>query len=145
MPVVKGSITIDRPIQDVFEFIADQAKTTQWCLALAECELTTDGELAEGSERVVARKMLGMSFKWTYDCESFKPPTHIAWRSVGGRLPMLDYYDLTEQGDSTLVEHTADIEKMGVLRLLQPIMRRKGEKDLNKDLVALKALMEPAS
>lgn len=144
MPVVKGSIVVDRPIQEVFDLIVDQSKTMQWCLALTECALTTEGELGSGSERVVARKFLGMSMRWTYTCEAFESPTHIAWRSTSGRPPMLDYYDLTEQSGSTHVEHTVDIESMGILRPIQPLMQRRGKKDLLKDLDALKALMESA-
>ncbi|MBT5859712.1 MAG: hypothetical protein HOH89_01005 [Alphaproteobacteria bacterium] len=135
---------VEHPIDTVFDLIADQTKTTQWCLALTECKLTTDGAIDQGSKRVVSRKFLGVKLDWEFDLDAFERPRVMTWSTKKGKAPMVDTYTLEEAGSGTRIRHFIDTQPTGLLALLGPIAKAKGTEDMAKDLAALEGLLDAA-
>lgn len=56
---VEDSIVINRPIGEVFAFVADQTNAPRWQNGLEQVRRTTDGPPGVGTKHVVVRKFLG--------------------------------------------------------------------------------------
>ena len=133
---------IKHPVETVFDLIADQAKTNQWCLALTECRLTADDPISTGSKRVVARKFLGMKMEWEFDLDAFDRPRTLTWSTDKGTMPTVETYVLEESEGGTQVRHTIDTQLKGLMAWLAPLAAAKGRKDMAKDLEALEGLLD---
>ena len=142
MVKVVASQQVNAPVETVFDFVADQRQMTTWCLALTQCDLTSEGPVGTGATRIVARKALGMYFDWDWVCDVYDRPQKIVWRTVSGRVPMIDTYEVAPGENGTQVTHTVDTKVPGLLRMLQPLVVRRGKKDMRSDLNELKRILE---
>ena len=50
MPDIKGTIEIDRPVEAVWEYVAEPKNSMQWESGVEEMELTTEGPVRVGSK-----------------------------------------------------------------------------------------------
>ncbi len=78
MPRSGSSQFINRPIDEVFSYVAHQTKTTSWCLGMAVCRLTTNGEINNGAKRHVQVKSSLGAFAWDFDLVEYIPNEVIA-------------------------------------------------------------------
>ena len=56
---VEQSITINRPVKEVFAFVADQRNAPRWQSGLLEVRRTTEGTLGVGTKHRFVRKFVG--------------------------------------------------------------------------------------
>ncbi|HET9589412.1 MAG TPA: SRPBCC family protein, partial [Anaerolineales bacterium] len=56
---VEHSVIIERPVPEVFAFVADPANNTKWQEGLVESHLDSPGPMGVGSQVVDVRKFIG--------------------------------------------------------------------------------------
>lgn len=76
---VTHTVTINRPIEDVYRFWRDFQNLPQFMHHLESVEV-----LEQGRSRWKARAPVGMSVRWEAELTEDKPNELIAWRSVAG-------------------------------------------------------------
>lgn len=136
---------IERPVEDVFEYVAEQRNYTSWCPKLTRCELTSDGQMGLGASKIVSRKALGLSFDWEFTCDEYDPPTRMVWHCDNDpRISIVDILEFEQLPDDagTRVVHHADFQLLGPYKLLKPLAIRRARKDLAGDLANLKEILE---
>jgi uncharacterized protein YndB with AHSA1/START domain len=116
--------TIDRPISDVFERLADLAGYRQWMRRTGlfrKARQTSDGPLAVGTAYLDATRMGTFRGEVT----DYAPPTRIAFRETlrwfgSDLMEARPEYTLEADGNKTLVHHVAEGELFGIMRLMKP-------------------------
>jgi len=74
-----GSSVIDRPIDDVFAFVADGTNDPKFSPRVQEIRKTTDGPIGVGTVFESTVKDAGMTTKRTFELTAFERPTKIRW------------------------------------------------------------------
>lgn len=143
MATVELTITIDRPVEDVFRVLSDPATTPRWSVNAIEEHVTTAGPVGVGSRRrTTARRFGGGTTQNEIEVTAFEPNRRIAMRSIESPVPFNTAYTLTPIGSGTRVGWDWDFELKGGLRLLGPVLRGLFARSFRADLARLKSMME---
>jgi uncharacterized membrane protein len=143
---VETSATIDRPVVDVANYVADIEKMTEWTDMTASRRLT-DGPTRDGTKAYAEVAVGPLKLGWTYEIQDVDPTGGFAFKTITrNALGMDGSVRLAPTGPAaTKVDYHVDIHTRGVLRLLEPLLR--GEMAANEagELGRLKARLEGAA
>lgn len=98
-----ATVVIDRPIEEVFAFLADGENDRKFSARVLEIAKTTDGPPGVGTVYASTVKDAGVKFKRKFELTEFEPPTKIRWAEVstGPVVTPEGGYDLAPSGDAT--------------------------------------------
>jgi Polyketide cyclase / dehydrase and lipid transport len=140
--LVQGDIVINRPIDEVFDFVADERNEPKYNPQMTRAEMVTHGPIGVGTKFHVTTTGVGRAADMTIEYTEFDRPrrlgsaTHISNMDINGTLVF------EAQGRSTKMEWLWNIEPRGFLKLLGPIVRRMGERQESAIWTGLKKVME---
>ncbi len=69
MAINSVSTNINAPVEEVFDYVADQRVYTDWCPGVSSCEMTSAGEVGVGATRNMKMRTTGFSFDWDWLCD----------------------------------------------------------------------------
>jgi uncharacterized protein YndB with AHSA1/START domain len=137
------SVTILRPVADVFAVLTDVGNAAKWSSALEE-ELLTPGPLAVGSRRrAVVPGFAGRTTENEMELTELVPDRRLAMRGVAGfpfAVRIVAELDPAEGGAS--LRWTTWLEPGGIAKLLGPLIAASYKRSFAKDLARLKSMME---
>jgi carbon monoxide dehydrogenase subunit G len=136
------SVFINRPQQEVFDFMTDLANDSKWQSGVELSEWTSDGPPAIGSTHKVIRNMLGRNMEVTMDVTSWDPPNQWGNKSNGGPVPFEGTQKFESKDRGTLVTFTAQAELGGFFKLAEGLVGKQLEKQMETDSAKLKKLLE---
>lgn len=146
MPIhyeVQGEI--DRPIEDVFDYITDVSHDPEWIGSVSSVKPPESG-MAEG---VTWTRTVDAPFGSTeivLECTEFERPTRFSYQAqqgmMGGRLRNALVTELSATNGRTAVTAAPTIEVSGVLRLLSPLVKRMTQSETTDTLQNLQAELE---
>src|SRR4051794_29265892 len=127
----EGSAVIDRPIEEVFAFLADGLNDKKFSPRVLEIAKTTDGPPAVGTVYASTVKDAGMKTTREFELTEFDPPTKIRWTERSKNMITVrgGGYDLRDWGDGTQVRVFNEFEGHGFGKLLMPLALRSARKD----------------
>ena len=142
---ITASIEISRPPQDVFDYVADLKRQTEWQASLVDVELETEGPTRVGTRAVDTRKVpMGGKQKFPFEITEHDPPNRTSFAVTGG--PVRPHGTVTftplEGGKRTRVDFTMEFVRHGIGKLLVPLANRDARKMVPADLAALKQRLE---
>ena len=126
MPATEESVVISRPIQEVFDFLADFEN-----LSAFDAFVTASGQVGDGPPGLGTRgrgtsRYMGQQFDWIVEFTEFEPPRRMVSRSVEGKRDVTATFTLEPAGDGTRVTERIETAAMGGLlgRLPDPLVNR---------------------
>jgi uncharacterized membrane protein len=137
---VEESVTIDRPVEEVFAYLADIEK--QWVSSLLESTKNSDEPTGEGTKYRQRAKILGRRFESTNEITAYQPPHVYEFQATSGPMHVRMRFTLISDGLETRVLQVAEGESGGFFRLADPIIARTLRKQLQADLETLKTMLE---
>ena len=143
MAAVTMSITIGRPVEDVFGVLTRVELASQWSSAISE-ELLTPGPMRVGSRRrAVVPGLAGRTSENVMELTELEPSRRLAMRAVSGLpFPFRIAIELAPRGAATDLQWTAFLEPTGLLQPAGPLLAAVYRRLFAKDLRRLKAMME---
>jgi uncharacterized membrane protein len=145
MPSAKRSITINRPIEDVFAYVAKGENGLKWrsgVLALTHAS----GEGVGSIYRQSVKGPMGRRIAADYEITAYQAPTHIAYKAIKGPVRPTGEYRMEKAGEGkTKVAFSLDAQ-LGFLKRL--LMGRAVQGSMNAEMRALdklKKVLESAS
>ncbi len=140
----EGTAHIDRPIEEVFAFLADGENDPKFSPRVLEIAKTTDGPPGVGTTYESTVKDAGMKTKRVFKLTRFDPPNGIAWTEVSKNLVTAPEggYELAADGDGTRLGVHNELEGHGVGKLLLPLALRAARKDADAFAERIKAAVE---
>ena len=141
--VVSLSVTILRPVGDVFAVLTDLGNAARWSSALEE-QLITPGPLRVGSRRrAVVPTIAGRTMENEMELTELVPDRLLAMRGVAGfPFPVRILAELEPANGGTLLRWTTYLEPGGIAKLLGPVLGASYKRSFAKDLAKLKSMME---
>jgi uncharacterized protein YndB with AHSA1/START domain len=119
------SVTINRPPQAVFDYLADGTHNRDWRTAVVEIRRTTDTQGEGASYRQVLTGPGGRRIDGDYRVTVFDPPRRLEFLVTAGPARPAGVFELTENPDqSTRVRFALDITPAGLMKLMTPMIRK---------------------
>ena len=119
MPRWEAGGTIERPADEVFDFVADCRNELAWNPRAVEIEKLSDGPIGLGT-RFRGRYRGGMTLE--IEVVEYDRPHRIAWEVDGRRLRMRPVITVNPHAKGTHVAMAADVTASGAMRLLLPLL-----------------------
>ena len=121
------TITIERPIEAVFDFLADGENDKRFSKRIIEIAKTTDGPPGAGTIYTSTARDFGRTATHEFEITAFERPTRIRWRELSKGPVVLSEggYELREQGAGTELTFHGDLEGHGVGRLILGFVSRR--------------------
>jgi carbon monoxide dehydrogenase subunit G len=82
----EASVEIDRPIEEVFVFLADGTNDAKFSPRVQKMEKRTDGPTGEGTVYVSTVKDAGMTTRREFRISAFEVPKKIRWAELSKNL-----------------------------------------------------------
>jgi carbon monoxide dehydrogenase subunit G len=97
-----GSAVIDRPIDEVFAFLADGTNDPKFSPRVQAIRKTTDGPVAVGTVFESTVKDAGMTTKRKFELTELMAPTRMRWSELSKNMITVPVggYDLEKLGDA---------------------------------------------
>lgn len=144
----EATIHVDRPPEEVFDFVANAANNPRWRSSVVRTEWLDDGPMRVGRRGRQSARLFGR--EWTVEAEvvEWDPPRGAAWRAIQGPVSVRSWIRVEPDGTGSRVSGGADGGFTGPIgglltRLAVPRMIRQAEVDLEKLRKHLEAAPSP--
>ena len=117
MPSASSTITIDRPIADVFAFVADGLNAPTWRSGILDIAHAS-GDGLGAVYRQGVKGPGGRRIAADYEITAWEPPTRLAFKAIAGPVRPTGEYRLAEAGGGTAVTFSLDAQLGGLQKLL---------------------------
>lgn len=136
------SITINRPIEEVFAYVTDTSNDPAWHTDILDVRKTTDGPIGLGTKWHVGFKpAMGVS-EGEMEVAAFEPNRKEVMRGVMGPMQPTLTYLVEPAGAGTRFTRRVQIKVSGMMKLMEPLMRLMTPRGNAKFLANLKRVLE---
>lgn len=139
---------IERPVEEVFAFIADAENDPRWCPSVKEIERVAGEKPGQDAKYRMIHTPGGMKFNATLRTTAYEPHERIEWLMTdkGHELHIIYELEPTEDKTATRLSQTSQVQTGGWLRLpgmlFKGFIRKDIEKEMNKQFQNLKQVLE---
>jgi uncharacterized protein YndB with AHSA1/START domain len=140
MPSISTTVEINRPIEEVFEYLTNLDNAPEWSVELVE--VTHDGPFRLGATGTDVR-MMGknqVSMPWTVT--EFSPPHRMVLAYTEPFPINAAFLFASTASGGTQVTCNTEMEPKGRWRLLSPMMAREGAKTDRTQFEKVKEILE---
>ncbi|WP_406267460.1 SRPBCC family protein [Nocardia sp. NBC_00881] len=141
MTTFENALTINRPIADVFAYLAQFENVPRWNYAITETRKTSAGPVGVGSTYRQTRSIPEPAVE-AFEVTEFQPTQRLQIRGQLGRFPAVLSYDLESAPGGTMLRNVIDLELRGPLRLASPIVTAQVKSAVAANLDVLRQLLE---
>ena len=140
---VVTSIDIARPREEVAAFATEPSNAPLWYANISEARWETPPPVTVGSRFAFVARFLGRTLAYTYEVRELVPASRFVMSTAEGPFPMETTYEWSDTGNGgTRMSLRNRGEPSGFSRVAAPVMAAAMRRANDKDLRALKALLE---
>lgn len=142
MAHIEGEILIERSVEEVFDFVADQRNEPRFNPRMLSAEKITPGPVAVGTQFRAETTTMGRTAEMTIELTAYERPTrlasstHLSTMEIVGTLT----FDPVPQG--TRLRWSWALGLRGAMKLMTPIIVRIGQRQERTIWTNLKHLLE---
>lgn len=140
---INSSITIERPVGEVFDFVRNQENAQMWLSGWLESRPTSDTE-GVGFTWVDVIEVFGRRVESEFELTKFEPNRMFAFRSIRGSFPISGVYSFEPVEEGTAVTFDLQGEPGGFFKLAEPLLGRMLQRQWDANLANIKDVMETA-
>jgi hypothetical protein len=118
---MKGEMecVVNRPVEEVFDFLADVRNEAAWNPRVVRIDKTSDGSIGAGTTFYGLYKGIGAL---RTELVAYERPERLSFRSSGPRMRIGGQFALSAVQGKSSVTLNADLKPQGLFRLLAPLM-----------------------
>ena len=144
MAHVEGEIVIHRPVEDVFDFVADERTEPRYNPRRRVAELISDGPVGPGSRFHTELQTRGRRLPMTVEFTEFDRPRRLASATHSSMMDTAGALTFEQDSDGTQMSWSWDVEPRGLLRLMPAVVQLLGGRQEREVWGNLKRLLESA-
>jgi uncharacterized membrane protein len=142
MPHAENTITIGRPIEAVFAYLADGTNNPRWRSGVLSIERASGLDGVGATYRQKLRGPGGRTIDGDYRVTRFEPPNCLEFEVVAGPARPTGRFALTEESPGrTTVTFSLDLQPTGLMRLMSGMVAKTMRSEV-RQLSTLKADLE---
>jgi uncharacterized membrane protein len=135
-------ISIDRPVEEVFAYVAEPRNFPSWNSAVQEVRPLSSGPSGVGSTYSMERQLPGGRATNELVVLVHEQPREFAIETTTGPTPFRYRYRFAGDDGRTVVELDARVELPGVASIMTPLVRRAVKQGVDDNLATLKQVLE---
>jgi uncharacterized membrane protein len=136
------SVLIDRPQQEVFDFVMNLENDPKWQASIVSVKRTSDGPIGAGSTFRYETKFLGRKSETEIQLTGYNPPSGASVKAINGPVPFENTYKFESNGNGTKMTFSGQAEIGGFFKMAEGLAAKQMEKQMEADATALKKLLE---
>jgi uncharacterized protein YndB with AHSA1/START domain len=141
--MIKHSIEINRPAEDVFAYVDQVDRHNEWQNQLVSTTIETDGPVSVGTRVVERRDVPGGARDFPFEITEHDPPRKVSFRGTAGLIRPVGTYTVDPVGESSSrVTSELDLKGHGIGKLFAPVALRQVARQMPADHKKLKELLE---
>lgn len=146
MPQVEHSVTINRPVSEVFRFVNDADNMAEWQPDVRESHLTGE-KMRVGVMMTQTRTthLLGWRLDLNADIVGYQPNKSIEYQGILGRFPVRGQIAFESMGGNTTVTESLEIRMGFLFAIFSPMMSGTMKRRTRNALETLKEKLENRS
>ena len=148
MAPIVHSVEISRSPEDVFTYLTDLGRFTEWQEQVVSARPLDDGPMGVGSKASLTRRMGKRERTFTTELTDWNPPGSYAFRGIDGPVRPIGKGTLEpmDGGAGTRFTFSIDFEGHGIGKLLVPlVVRRQAKSEIATSHAALKERLESST
>ena len=138
---VEKSVTINKPVSEVFAFVSNHENTTKWQGGV-EAVIPEGPSNAVGSKYTEVRKFLGQEMRSTLEITAFAVDAKWAAKVLKGPVPYEVTAAFESAGGGTKMTMRVEGEPKGFFKMAEGMLAGQLEKSLEEDGNRLKKILE---
>lgn len=145
---VEYSVVINKPVEQVWNFLTDFQNTPKWDIGVLETRKTSEGPAGLGTTFQNIGPFLGRTSFREYKVTEYEPPKKVTVKLMTPAKFIRNAevtYIFEPAQNGTRLSFVGGVEMGGFFKLFQPILLRRAKKDGQGDLANLKRLLEDQS
>ena len=142
MTTITQSVTVDRPVEEVWDFISNFENTTRWSRGVLEARQTSDGPLGIGSTLQAVVRAFGRRRTADYLVTEYEPNRAFGFQVTSGPMTSRARYSVEPAGAGTRLTASGQAEATGLYRLVAPLLVRTLKRHSQDDLTNVKRILE---
>lgn len=144
MPRVEESIQIDRPVEDVFDYVSDPDNQTT--IQSNMIEFHSDGPMEKGTRTEGVTRVAGRKVAWTAEVTEFQRNRRVELRSIDAPMEFHLTWTYEPVDEGCRVTFEQEIGSLGSFfgKLADPVVTKMYARDVRGNLENLKILLEEA-
>jgi uncharacterized protein YndB with AHSA1/START domain len=141
--MIKHSIEINRPAEEVFAYVDQVDRHNEWQDQLVSTTIETDGPVRIGTRVVERRNVPGGARDFPFEITEHDPPRKVSFRGTAGLIRPVGTYTVVPIGESSSrMSSELDLKGYGIGKLFAPLALRQAAKQAPLDHKKLKELLE---
>ena len=133
---------IDRPVKDVFAFVANLNNMSKWNSAVVSLQQVTPGTVGVGTKFKSVGEMMGRRIEGEVQVTAYEPDTKTGFQMNAGPVQMNVTIAFKPVGTGTKVSLNAQGNPGGLFKLAEPIMAGRVKSMMEENLARLKTQLE---
>ncbi len=144
MDNIEATVSIEAPIEQVFDFLVDGENDKKFSPRVLEIENKTDGPIRAGTVFASTVKDVGVKTEREFELDVVERPTRIRWRELSTAPVTVPEggYDLVAEGSGTKVTLFNQLEGQGLGKLIKGLALRSGRKSAAAMVKSIKTVIE---
>lgn len=142
MTKLEHSVVIKRSPEEVFDYMTDFGKLSQWMSELVEAKQNSEGAVSVGTTINAVSTPLGRRIESTLEVTEYEPNKRFTIKSISGPVENEDQFTLEPVGDGTKVTRLTEGEISGFFKMAEPLVVRMLNRQFETNFNNLKDLLE---
>ena len=136
------STLIDRPVKDVFAFVANPNNMTKWNSAVVSIEQVTPGEVGVGTKFKTVGEALGRRLEGELQVQAYEPDTKCGFQLNAGPMQMNMTLLFKTVGTGTKLNLNVQGNPAGIFKLAEGVMTGQVKSLMEANFTRLKSVLE---
>ena len=142
MSHVEGEIVIHRPVEEVFDFVADERNEPHYNPRMLRAEKITDGPVGPGTRFLAELETMGHTMPMTVEFTNYDRPRRVTSCTRSSMMTTDGTLTFVPIADGTRMRWSWDVRPRGILRLMGPLVGCLGRRQEQNIWGSLKRLLE---
>jgi carbon monoxide dehydrogenase subunit G len=143
MAKIEGEILIDRPVEEVFDFVADPRNEPSFNPAMTGVELLTPLPIGRGTQFRARMGRAGMQM--LVELTEFDRPHRLGSRTTSAMMETSGALTFAADGDGTIMSWDWQVHPKGWMRMLGPLFGPLGGRMERRIWASMKRYLENAA
>jgi uncharacterized membrane protein len=140
---IESSIVIERPVEQVFAFLADLENAPKWQSGLTDSTKLTDGAIGVGTKFREVIRIVGRPVETVCEITAYEPGRRMQFKSNSSKVIQYTVeYSFHAVGNDTRIEATGETQLGGLWRVIELLFAGEVKREAKAELQRLKEVLE---